>query len=40
MNDDQLHRVVLGQSLVTEIQKDMLRTELPTWVSRAPKALG
>ncbi|KIK38450.1 hypothetical protein CY34DRAFT_108662 [Suillus luteus UH-Slu-Lm8-n1] len=40
MNDDQLHRVVLGQTLVTEIQKDMLRTELPTWVSRAPKALG
>ncbi|KAG1848453.1 hypothetical protein F4604DRAFT_1973851 [Suillus subluteus] len=40
MNDDRLHHVVLGQSLVTEIQKDMLRTELPTWVSRAPKALG
>ncbi|KAG1839802.1 hypothetical protein F4604DRAFT_1691074 [Suillus subluteus] len=40
MNDDQLHRVILGQSLVTEIRKDMLRTELPTWVSRAPKALG
>ncbi|KAG1848575.1 hypothetical protein C8R48DRAFT_778790 [Suillus tomentosus] len=40
MNDDQLHRVVLGQSLVTEIRKDMLRTELPTWVSQAPKALG
>ncbi|KAG2094659.1 uncharacterized protein F5147DRAFT_657130 [Suillus discolor] len=40
MNDDQLHCVVLGKSLVTEIQKDMLRTELPTWFSRAPKALG
>ncbi|KAG1905079.1 uncharacterized protein F5891DRAFT_889289, partial [Suillus fuscotomentosus] len=40
VNNDQLHRVVLGQSLVTEIRKDMLHTELPTWVSRAPKALG
>ncbi|KAG2738629.1 hypothetical protein P692DRAFT_201730859 [Suillus brevipes Sb2] len=40
MNGDQSHCVVLGQSLVTEIRKDMLRTELPTWVSKAPKALG
>ncbi|KAG1877161.1 hypothetical protein C8R48DRAFT_768708 [Suillus tomentosus] len=38
--DHQPHCVVLGQSLVTEIQRDMARTELPTWVSRAPKALS
>jgi hypothetical protein len=40
MNSNPLHCVILSQSLVTEIRKDMLHTELPTWVSKAPKALG
>ncbi|TFY77450.1 hypothetical protein EWM64_g6562 [Hericium alpestre] len=35
-----LNTAVLGQTVLSEVHKDMTKTELPTWVSRAPSKFG
>ncbi|KAI0054698.1 hypothetical protein BV25DRAFT_1816687 [Artomyces pyxidatus] len=37
---DTVEKVVLGISTLHEVKKDMAKTELPSWISPAPKNLG